>query len=67
MVHKEESEGRWWIEGLAEGFYDCYEKGILPSEGNIPWARAGIPVDVRDYRYFPGGTPPADQADKREE
>ena len=67
MVHKEESEGKWWVEGLAEGFYDCYTKGILPSEGNIPWARAGIPVDVRDYRYFPGGTPQADPADKREE
>ncbi len=67
MVHKEESEGRWWVEGLAEGFYDCYTKGILPSEGNIPWARAGIPVDVRDYHFFPGGTPPADRADKREE
>jgi len=67
MVHKEEKEKRWWIEGLAEEFYDCYKKGILPSEGNIPWARAGIPVDVRDYRYFPGGIPPADKADKRKE
>ncbi len=67
MVHKDESEGRWWIEGLAEGFYDCYTKGILPSEGNIPWARAGIPVDVRDYHFFPGEIPPADRADKREE
>ena len=67
MVHKEESEGRWWVDGLAEGFYDCYMKGILPSEGNIPWARAGIPVDVRDYRYFPGGIPPADRADKPKE
>jgi predicted dehydrogenase len=66
MIHKQESEGRWRVEGLAEGFYDCYTKGILPSEGNIPWARAGIPVDVRDYQYFPGGTPPADPADKQE-
>ncbi|GAG78313.1 unnamed protein product, partial [marine sediment metagenome] len=40
---------------------------ILPSEGNIPWARAGIPVDLRDYRYFPGGAPPAGQADKQKE
>ncbi len=67
MVHKEESEGRWWVEELAEGFYECYTKGILPSEGNIPWARAGIPVDLRDYHYFPGGTPPAVQADKPKE
>jgi predicted dehydrogenase len=67
MVHKEESEGRWWVHGLAEGFYDCYSKGILPSEGNIPWARAGIPVDVQDYHYFPGGTPSAVQADKPKE
>ncbi len=66
-IQKDKKEGRTWVDGLAEGFYECYTKGILPSEGNIPWARAGIPVDVRGYRYFPGGAPPAGQADKQEE
>jgi hypothetical protein len=64
MVHKDKEEGRSWVDGLADAFYECYTKGILPSEGNIPWARAGIPVDLRDYRYFPGGAPPAGRADK---
>lgn len=67
MVHKEESEGRWWVEGLAEALYDCYKKGILPSEGNIPWARAGVPVNMRDYHHFPGGKAPSDQVDKPED
>jgi len=67
MVQKDKKEGRIWVDGLAEAFYECYSKGILPSEGNIPWARAGIPVDLRDYRYFPGGASPAGQADKQEE
>lgn len=67
MVHEEENEGRWWVEELAERFHDCYSKGILPSEGNIPWARTGTTVDLRDYHYFPGGIPPGDPADKRED
>ena len=67
LIQKEEKEGRYWVDGLAEAFYESYTKGILPSEGNVPWARAGIPVDLRDYHYFPGGILPPNQAEKQEE
>lgn len=49
---------RCWVSGLAESFYDCYQKGILPGEAGFPWARAGKKVHLVGYRYFPGGTYP---------
>ena len=53
-----EPDGRVWIEGLSEAFSAAYEKGTLPSETGLSWTRRGKPVDVRRYRYFPGGIPP---------
>jgi predicted dehydrogenase len=56
-VHlRREEEDRGWIEGLSDLFFDCYQKGLLPSErDDIPWARAGKIVDLREYREFPAG------------
>lgn len=67
MIQKEKEEGRLWVDGLEEAFYECYKKGVLPSEEDFEWARAGRAVDLRDYHYFPGGIPPADQANEKEE
>lgn len=47
-----------WVAGLAQALRDCYAAGALPSELGIDWARAGRRVDLRGYRYFPGGRPP---------
>jgi hypothetical protein len=45
---------RGWIEGLADLFFDCYQKGLLPAErGDVPWASAGKIVDLRGYETFP--------------
>jgi hypothetical protein len=66
MIQKENEEERLWVDGLEEAFYECYNKGILPSEGSFSWARAGRAVDLRDYNYYPGGIPSADRADKKE-
>lgn len=60
MVQREK-EKRRWVKGLEEALYSCYQKGILPSEGNFSWAKAGKAIDLRNYRFFPGGTPTADQ------
>ncbi len=46
-----------WVSGLAQTLQDCYAAGALPSELGIDWARAGRHVDLRGYRYFPGGRP----------
>ena len=44
-----------WVDGLAEVLRECYVAGVLPSEAGIAWARAGRLVELRGYRYFPGG------------
>lgn len=58
MVHYDEEKGTRWIKGLTEAFYDCYHKGILPSEAGYSWAHSGKLVDLRNYRFFPGGILP---------
>lgn len=67
MIQKEKEEGRLWVDGLEEAFYECYKKGILPSEGNFSWAHTGRAVDLRDYHYYPGGIPPADRTNRKED
>lgn len=44
-----------WIEGLAETFSHCYDRGILPSEA-APWARPASIIDLQpslEARVFP--------------
>ncbi|MCX6561585.1 MAG: Gfo/Idh/MocA family oxidoreductase [Candidatus Aminicenantes bacterium] len=43
-----------WIEGLDEALAAGFEASRLPSELGLPWARPGRPVDLTDYREFPG-------------
>jgi predicted dehydrogenase len=47
-----------WVEGLGESLLQCYDRECLPSElGSLSWAREGRAVDLRNYRFFPGGKP----------
>jgi len=48
-------KNRIWVDGLAEGFYTCYQQGILPSESGLPWARRGQSIDLQNYEVFPRG------------
>ena len=57
MIQREKEEGRLWVRGLGGALYECYKRGILPSEGDFSWARRGKQVDLRNYRFFPGGKP----------
>lgn len=50
-----EDSNRIWIDGLTEEFHSCYQKGILPSESDMPWARRGKTIGLQDYKFFPGG------------
>ncbi|MBU0638478.1 MAG: Gfo/Idh/MocA family oxidoreductase [Planctomycetes bacterium] len=43
------------VAGLAETMQRCYELGVLPSEADVPWSRAGRTIDLRHYLHFPGG------------
>lgn len=48
-------KNRIWVDGLAEGFYECYERWMLPSESDLSWACRGRRVDLQNYEFFPGG------------
>jgi len=58
MIQDDVKNRQRWVKGLAEAFYDCYKKGILPSEASFSWARCGRAFDLRNYRFFPGGISP---------
>lgn len=58
MIQDDVKNRQRWVKGLAEAFYDCYKKGILPSEASFSWARRGRAFDLRNYRFFPGGISP---------
>ncbi len=64
-VHWEEKERRCWVESLDRALYECYQKAILPGEGRFSWAQAGKRVDLRSYRFFPGGVRPGDDAGEK--
>ncbi|MBI1297088.1 gfo/Idh/MocA family oxidoreductase [bacterium] len=52
LLYVEEDQGI--IEGLPSLFFDCYQRGLLPSErGDVPWASAGEIIDLSDYTHFP--------------
>jgi len=55
MIHHNEETGLRWVHGLAECLYDCYRKGVLPSDTKTSWARCGKTIDLTEYLYFPGG------------
>jgi len=62
LIHRDADERRWFGKGLDRELYDCYVKGILPSEAKLSWACAGKRVNLENYRHFPGGEPPIVQA-----
>jgi predicted dehydrogenase len=51
-------KNRIWVDGLAEEFYACYQKGILPSESDHSWTCRGKNIDLQNYEFFPGGAQP---------
>ena len=58
MINRDNAQNRLWVKGLDEALVTCYQRGILPSEANFPWAQRGKKVDLRDYHFYPGGVPP---------
>ena len=61
MVQHDIEKGSRWVKGLSEALYDCYQKGVLPSEADFSWAKQGKLVNLRNYKFFPGGAPPHNQ------
>lgn len=42
-----------WVAGLPEALTGCYENAVLPAEAGHAWARAGRPVALDGYCWFP--------------
>ncbi|UCE40835.1 MAG: Gfo/Idh/MocA family oxidoreductase [Candidatus Aminicenantes bacterium] len=46
---------RRWVKHLLPELENCYKRAILPSEAGLDWASSGKPVNLGNYRQFPGG------------
>lgn len=53
MIERDENGSRLWVRDLAGMLYQCYQKGALPHEIGIPWAKVGKRIDLSDYSFFP--------------
>lgn len=54
MLEKQGTPPVTVVDGLADVFMACYEKGVLPSDGMADWAKKGKRIDLQDYREFRG-------------
>ncbi len=57
LIYRDPGEKRRFAKGLDRELYDCYVKGLLPSEARLSWACAGRHVNLENYRYFPDKEP----------
>jgi predicted dehydrogenase len=55
MIDRNPESGKVAVRTLGDALVKCYSKGMLPGEMRLPWARKGRRVDLRNYRFFPGG------------
>lgn len=59
-LKRESSDGassRLWVDGLDEALEQGFTSSRLPSEMGLPWAKPGRPIDLTEYREFPGPSP----------
>jgi predicted dehydrogenase len=49
-VEGEPGARKTWVEGLEQVLAQSYEACKLPSEMNVPWARAGRTIEVAEWR-----------------
>lgn len=54
QIHTDREYGRRWAKDLLQELESCYRRGILPSEAGLEWAVSGRPVNLGNYRRFPG-------------
>ncbi len=57
VVVSDDQAGRRFVPELDETLSRCHERHLLPSEADISWARAGVPVDLDGYDAYPRGGP----------
>ena len=53
-----DSECLAFVEELPSVLRTSFDRGLLPSELDVAWARCGRSVNVRDYAWYPGGQRP---------
>lgn len=47
LVHYEENEKMYWVQGLADDLTDCYNNWSVPSDLNIDWSIRGKTIKVK--------------------
>lgn len=50
MVHYDENEKLYWIDGLAEDLTDCYTNWCLPSDLNFKWSIRGKTIRMGENK-----------------
>ncbi|MFO7979501.1 MAG: Gfo/Idh/MocA family oxidoreductase [Candidatus Aminicenantes bacterium] len=48
-----------WGKDLGKALYNCYLNSCLPSEKSLKWAVKGRQINMKNYKFFPGGQPPS--------
>ena len=55
ILNEKEEKEVTVIKGLGKIITNCYDKMLLPSELDIPWAKAGELFKLQNYQEFCGG------------
>lgn len=48
LVHYEENEKMYWVQGLADDLTDCYNNWSLPSDLNLDWSIRGKTIKINN-------------------
>jgi len=57
LIQHSNSGESLWVKDLDKILYNCYLNSCLPSEKGIKWAVKGKRINMKTYRFFPGGQP----------
>ncbi len=55
IVRTDNSKQITYVEGLFEDMKHCYDKGMLPGELKMSWAKTGREINVENYNRYPVG------------
>jgi hypothetical protein len=51
------TDGKVTAKAVEQALTICYQRGVLPSEANQSWAKAGRTIDLTGYSFFPSEQP----------
>ncbi|NLM26226.1 MAG: Gfo/Idh/MocA family oxidoreductase [Firmicutes bacterium] len=53
VIRFDETSNLIYVEGLEQILRENYLKWSMPSKAEVPWAKAGVTLDLTNYTYFP--------------